>query len=669
MTARQLFSATASIVALTASAQAAAGGGINTAELAGNDLSQFPHFEFVKAFNEGSTMRVAIDPATYPGLVGQSVDIYVTASKTISGWTSSPSLVDVSSGGTETIVVSGTSIQANSTLVDSGTLSGDAGIALGVGYDVILDVNQNGLLDGGDYIDGYDNTQSGAYVCHDTAASGPFGTSELTYDLSGGSFDAQNTFYPSNISSLGELPLIVMSHGNGHNYQWYDHLGSHMASYGYVFMSHQNNTGPGPASAATTTLSNTDDFLSSLGTIGGGVLSGHIDTDNIVWIGHSRGGEGVAIAYDRLFDGIASSPFYTKEDIKLVSSIAPTDFGGIATVNPHNVNYHLWTGGSDSDVNGCADCNLCQTFHLHDRATAYRQSISLHGVGHGNFHNGGGNPWATGPCLVGTTSTHTIMRGYLYPMVERYVHDNVPAKDFLTRQWESFRPISGPTSACVVVDLQYRDGAAPGKIVVDDYQTNPATTVATSGLPTAFTVNGVTEGDMDDNNTTFTNTTDPFNGFTGDGTGESNSKGVVFEWNGGDSYYAWLAPGGSGAPLGIWDYISFRACQATRDTLTTAVQADLTFDVTVVDSSLNFARINISAFGGGVEEPYQRTSCGSGAGWANEFETVRIPIQSFKHNNPAINLNAIIAFGMEFGPAHGSTQGRMGLDDVEVLLD
>ena len=36
--------------------------------------------------------------------------------------------------------------------------------------------------------------------------------------------------------------------------------------------------------------------------------------------------------------------------------------------------------GADNDVNGCASCDLCQTFHLHERAIGNRQSISLHGV-------------------------------------------------------------------------------------------------------------------------------------------------------------------------------------------------------------------------------------------------------------------------------------------------
>jgi hypothetical protein len=261
------------------------------------------------------------------------------------------------------------------------------------------------------------------------------------------------------------------------------------------------------------------------------------------------------------------------------------------------------------------------------------------------------------------------MKGYVFPLVERYIDANVPAKDFLTRQWESFRPPGAPiANPCVTVDLMYRDGAAPGKIVLDDFQTNTTTGTSSLGLPVAFTVTTVTEGDLDDNNTTFTDSvTDPMNGMTVNGTGTDDSKGVVFEWNGGSSYYAYLAPGGG--PVGLWKYISFRAAQATRDAMTTAALADLSFNVTLVDTAGNFARINVTAFGGGVEEPYQRTSCGIGAGWANEFETIRIPIEAFRYNNTVINLNSILAVGFEFGPPHGSTQGRIGIDDVELLID
>ncbi len=636
-------------------------------ELAGNSISQFPHFEYVRAINEGSTITLGIDPGVFPSLLGKTGDLYVCKSQSIAGWNANPTLNDVTAAvETHTFLVP--DIQFNRIVVDGGTLSGGSGLTLGVPFDVIIDLNQNGKLDSKDFIDGYDNTEAGCYVVHDLAAPGPLPVTEVIYDLSPAAFDEQDLYYPTLLTAVKRMPLIIISHGNGHNYQWYDHIGYHMASYGYVVMSHANNTGPGVNFAATTTLSNTEDFLSNLGTIAGGVLQGRIDVQKITWLGHSRGGEGVVIAYDRLIDGTYVPQNFKPGYIQLISSIAPTDFLTLPDTDPHGVNYHLWTGGADSDVNGCASCNLCQTFHLHDRAQEFRQSISLHGVGHGDFHDGGGNPFATGPCLVGTPDTHKIMKGYFRPLVDRYVKKNIPAKDYLTRQWESFRPIGAPVlNPCVTVDLMYRDGKVKGKFIVDDYQSNPSINLASSGFAVFTTASAVTEGDLDDNNSNFTDlATDPMNGMTVNGFGADDSAGVVMEWVG-DANYIWVPP--LGLDITKWETISFRACQVTRDVLTTGTLGDLTFDFTLVDSSGTISRINIGAFGGGVEEPYQRTGCGVGAGWANEFETIRIPIDAFAYSGTGINLNKITRLGMEFGPSHGSARGRIGVDDVELLID
>ena len=205
---------------------------------------------------------------------------------------------------------------------------------------------------------------------------------------------------------------------------------------------------------------------------------------------HPQFGEGVVIAYNWIVDGSWVPINYDLDDIVLISSIAPVDFQGPGITEPNGVSYSLWTGGSDSDVNGCASCDLCQTFHMHDRATAWRQSISLHGVGHGDFHNGNASPFATGPCLVGRADTHKIVKGYLLPLVKHYVEANVPARDFLWRQWESFRPIGAPVNGCVTVDLMFREDPEEN-VVIDDYQTQPAPGTSSSGGPVTFSVTGV----------------------------------------------------------------------------------------------------------------------------------------------------------------------------------
>jgi hypothetical protein len=496
--------------------------------------------------------------------------------------------------------------------------------------------------------------------------------------------ESENTFYPTNIAALGPRPLIMMSHGNGHNYQWYDHLGTHMASYGYVFMSHENNTVPGVFAASTTTLEHTNVFVAQVTSAGApstpqlAPLDNLVDVDQIMWMGHSRGGEGVAIAYDRVFDGLFVPVGWGLSDLVLVSSVAPVDFqgGGAQPGFVHGGNYHLWTGSSDADVNGCANCNLCQTYHLHDRAEQYRQSIVLQGAGHGNFHNQpAAGAVASGPCLIGFPKTHAIMRGYLLPLAKRYFEGDIPSLDFLTRQWEEFKPIGAPaTAACnppsgtgvdVVVNMTYRDGSSAGNFVIDDFQTNASTAVSSSGGAVALAgLTDVIEGLNDDNNGDFTwNPADLMNAITLGGTGDQ-TRGLTFSWTGAASIeWAVLV-----AQQDMTDdtYLSFRAAQASRNPNTIAALADLTFDVVLRDAGGSTSRINIGAYGGGVEEPYQRTTCGAGTGWAAEHEIIRMRLSDFLNNGSGLDLSNIVAVRFEFAGAGTAPVGRLNIDEITI---
>lgn len=682
-------------------------------ELAGNPLSQYPHFEYVRAFNANAPVSVAIDPTRFPSVAGQTCDVYVTAPKTAAQWTADPTLTDLRPGGSQTVAFTGATIQANTVQVAvAGALSADAGAGLGVGYDVVLDCDQNGILGAADVIDGLGD-EAGLYRVHDTTAPGPLAVTSLDYALDSadgttfgipGTKLAQKVYYPSNISSLGQLPLVIIGRGNGHKYFWYDHIGNHMASYGYIVMSHANNTEPGTQAAADTTLRHTDAFidLASAGAIASGDLVGHIDANRIVWIGHSRGAEGVAIAYERLVNGSYTPTNYTRSAIKLISSMLPTDFYGSGVTpgggpnapingiaNPNEANFHLWTAAGDSDVNGSASCPQCQTFHIHDRATAYRQSTVVQGTGHGWFHAGhdvpltdGGttNDAFTGPCSIGGIAgtpasqrndlTHQIQLGHFLPLILHYVEGNVPALDFLTRQYERFRPIGVTTSnSCVVVTHEYRNASPLGNFVIDDYQTQPSDGISSSGAQVLFDVENVTEGRLDDNDTTFGWMTsgsgdplDPFNGATQAHTTDT-SRGVVFDWTNQDRFYEWEVAAGR-RDFTAHTYLSFRGAQGTQHPNTLADPNDLTFTVTLRDLDGDTSSINIGAYGGGLEQPYDRSG-----GWHNEMETVRIRLTDFLNNGSNLELSNVVAVRLNVGPTWGSAQGRVVIDDVMLTND
>ncbi len=677
-------------------------------DLAGRSMRLFPHFQHVAAVNAGSSLQLGIDPTRYPFIVGNTADVYVVASKTRSQWLADDTLTDVR-GAPQAVTFAAGTIQANTVTLDAGTLAGpdvtpgNGDLRIGVPYDIVIDFNRDGRFNGTDLADGYSDREAGFYIVRDTTvgsvgpatrvgpgtgAGGPYAVTEIQYDLgatwvpvagSPTTFLRQDVYYPTNIAQLGQLPLIAISHGNGHNYQWYDHLGYHLASYGYVVMSHSNNTIPGTLTASLTTLDNTDAFLGSLATIGGGVLAGHVDGDTIVWIGHSRGGDSIVRAYDQLIDGTMTMTNYDASDIVLLSSIAPVQDGGPSSSNPHAVPYHLWVGVADSNVPGCACRDREQWYIMHDRAQKSRQSISLYGVGHGWFHaQTNQNPWVTGPCQLDEPKTHEIMLGYVLPLVEYHVRGDVPSKDFLWRQWDRFRPIGVPFGECNIVNLQFQESPDSGKHIIDDFQSGAGVALASSGATVTSDLPELFEGRYDDGDFGFDALpTDPMNGFIM-ASAFDTSAGAVLGFDGtGDYHLTYSLPAGQ-RNLHAFDHLSFRAAQTTRHPLTTARLEDLRFFVTLVDGTGAQSSMNIGAYGGGIEEPYQRTtnpppagcaSCiGAVPGWNNEFETIRLRLTDFLNNGNAIDLADVRQIVFQFGPSWGSPEGRIGLDEIELTV-
>jgi len=651
-------------------------------ELAGNPLTDYPYFEYVRAFHVNAPIQMAIDPTLHPEIVGRTADVYIVEKKSPGEWAVDPALVDETAGGATTVTFGGATIQDNAfQITGPNELSAavfqaatGANTGLGHGYDMIVDMNQNGVLDGGDYIDGL-GREAGLYVCHDTTAPGPLAVTEVLYNVGTifgipSSVAGQDLYYPTNIASMGELPLIVISHGNGHNYQWYDHIGNHMASYGFIVMSHGNNTGPSSGLyASLTTCGHTDAFLSLLPSIAGGALVGHVDSHRIIWVGHSRGGEGVAFAYRRISapGSDAYTPtHYSADDIILVDSMLPVDFFGPNRTNPGAANYHLWTAAGDGDVDGSAGCDLCQTFHIHDRATRYRGSTVVQGTGHGWFHDSeGSGSWFTGPCPIDESGTHLVQLGIMLPMYKHYAEGNVPGEDYLWRQYERFHPPSVPvgTNPCYVVSQEYRNMGDDGYAFIDNYETQPSTGTSSSGGAVTFNVTNLTEGRLDDNNGSFSwSASDPFNGATQASTDYSDtSKGVVFDWNGTNRYYEWaVVP--TLRNFAEWKYVSLRGAQGTRHPYTEATNGILTFTITLRDSANNTSSINTGAYGGGFGMPYARSN-----GWHNEMRRIRIRTTDFLANGGGIDLEDIVAVRLDLGPDWGTPQGRIVID--ELMLD
>jgi pimeloyl-ACP methyl ester carboxylesterase len=101
--------------------------------------------------------------------------------------------------------------------------------------------------------------------------------------------ESQRCFYPKNIRSLTNIPIVLIMHGVGHQSQMYDFYGSLLASYGYFVL--QTTTGTGPASSRIYSLIKQLKEQSSK--IKSGYFFGKIDFTKIILIGHSFGGTNV----------------------------------------------------------------------------------------------------------------------------------------------------------------------------------------------------------------------------------------------------------------------------------------------------------------------------------------------------------------------------------------
>jgi hypothetical protein len=640
-------------------------------QLAGNSLSEYPYFEFVKAINVNAGVEVAINPTLYPEIIGITADIYIVEAKDANTWQNDPSLTDITPGGALTVSFGGTTIQDNIfTVAVPGELSSAAWVSatndytgLGHGYDVVIDMNQDGIFDGNDFIDGYDN-ESGLYVIHDVTQPGPLVvTTSDTYSV-GTVFGIPSDetheilYYPTEIASMEALPLIVIAHGSGHEFTWYDHIALHMASYGYIVMSHENI----PEGVMH---NHTDAILELQGEIAGGVLNGKIDEDRIIWIGHSHGAVHTAKSYHKIIAGIYVPTHYTAESIVLISAMLPP--GGMPEEGdlPHGVNFHMWTASGDDLVSGAAHFDLLQTYQLYERAEGWRMSTTVQGTGHAWFHNGDEpwGPWFTGPCSIEQEGTHLIQKGLFLPLIKHFAEGNIPATDFFYRQYERFHPIGVDiTNPCIVVTNECRPNPADTVFVIDDYQLEFDEEVSSSGGAVSFTVQNLTEGRLDDNNMDFSWTpSDPFNGATQAGPND-DSRGIIFDWNNTDLYYEWeVVP--EAQDFSKYVYVSFRGAQGTQHPYTLDVLGDLTFSMTLRDGNNLSSSINIGAYGGGLEQPYQRQG-----GWHNEMERIRIRLNDFLRNGTGLYLTNIAAVRLDVGPSWGSDKGRIVIDEL-MLTD
>lgn len=487
------------------------------------------------------------------------------------------------------------------------------------------------------------------------------------------------------------MPLIVISHGVSHRYDAYDYLEHHLASNGFVVMSLQNTaetTDASPSEIADQVLVHVDAFLK---TISDPNCSSHLDTTQtcdsvehksvcelrnqidprrVVLLGHSRGGNAVVVAYDRLDPHSPDwfeSPFVSQPSIALIGSMAPTDFQMERLPDSRTAPYVLMWMSGDSDVTGepnpHEDHKQTLAFQLLERAHGDKQSLYIHGGNHGWFHErcpagnaidckiSGRPPFP----LFSQPEVHELVQGYLLAVLKVYLEANVPGQDFLWRSWDD--PDLAIGGGNIIAAKEHEFGTDTARVPLDDYELNfEDPRVNSSGGKVIFNV-PVFEGEMADEDchldwerSTEIQTSLPvfpacsFAGGNGcdSGTGSADTTSTIpCEFDDGCPFIGGQPMNGmtrsrvngtsrgarvEWAPPEPWEetrfyeedwkepvrvapgqYLSFRAAQMPRHPKTMArPPTDLDFKVVLLDRDGRSAGICLNAGNAGIMEPFSR---------------------------------------------------------------
>ncbi len=620
--------------------------------MAGRSLPAPHTFEPSRLFRSDEQIQVALDPVEHAGRVGSSADLYMVRHRTPEQWLADPELVD-GSDGPESHEVQPGGRSDNLWLATAASLRVEG---LVDAWDLVLDFGQDGRLDPGDLIDGF-GTGPAFSVAGDLSAPGPHAV--VTEDLDEGQWLEQRLFAPDDLQSMEPAPLVVISHGNGHDFRWYDHIGEHLASWGFVVMSHKNNTEPGIQAASKTTLDNVDHLLGSLPGRLGGRLDGRVDSTRIGWIGHSRGGEGIVRAYHRLFEGSYGVDNYGVDDIQVLLSIAPTVFQGLRGARPslpHRLPLHLMLGGADGDVTGGADCLICQSLRLAGAAEGAMGVTYFHGASHNVFHDGGGFDDGVGPQRLSRRELHPALKSYALALMSWRLNDQSALHEVFSRSADVRRP-QGVSDELTIAST-WREDLGGEVRVVDDFQDEDASTNSLGGAITSAEV-FTWEGKLDDGNRRFSHDeADPANGLTW-AAADGWERGLVLGWTA-DGFYETALPEGE-RNAWIFDALSLRIAAATRHPDTTS--EPLTLTVELQDEDGTVSALSTDPYGHPTF-PYARGGLGPGSGWGNEFNTLRLPLVAFTESVPELDLRRLVAIRLRVGPSWGAARARVVVDEL-----
>lgn len=210
----------------------------------------------------------------------------------------------------------------------------------------------------------------------------------------------------------GPFPLVLVVHGN-HNMRdfsdpGYDYFGNLLASRGYILASVDENFINGGIreenDARGWFLLRHAKLFEEFNGEAGNPFEGKVDMDNVVLIGHSRGGEAVAnaAAFNKLshYPDDATLEFDFGLNIKGIVSIAPVDGQYLPTGRPvvvEDMSYLTFHGSHDGDVTSFHGLRIYDRLKFNDpNEFNFKSAIYVYRANHGQWNTVWG-PHDNGP--------------------------------------------------------------------------------------------------------------------------------------------------------------------------------------------------------------------------------------------------------------------------------
>jgi len=204
----------------------------------------------------------------------------------------------------------------------------------------------------------------------------------------------------------GPFPLVLVVHGNhsmrDYSDPGYTYLGEHLASHGYIFVSVDENFINGDWSKNYSTESDGRGWIMlehlsqwrEWNAEEGHLFDAKVDIDRVALIGHSRGGEAVAVAaaFNELtrYPDDASVEFDYGFNIRGVVGIAPVD-GQYTPADQRtplsDINYFLLHGSHDGDVSSFSSDRQYKRLSFTGEEYRFKSSIYIYRANHGQFNS------------------------------------------------------------------------------------------------------------------------------------------------------------------------------------------------------------------------------------------------------------------------------------------